>query len=121
MNKKNNDNLFIELLKKYTNIDEDFINTFFKKFKIGGELNVDIKDIDVAKFLKIKLETLRNRLKNVYSKNKRYIEKVDYVLIKTSGVIFMVNYQCFEILAMSGDSEKSAFNYSSNGKKAKFK
>ena len=30
------DSIFIQLLKKHTNIDTDFINTFFKKFKIGG-------------------------------------------------------------------------------------
>jgi len=28
-------NTFIQMLKKYTTIDKDFINTFFKKFKIG--------------------------------------------------------------------------------------
>jgi len=29
-------NSFIQLLKKHTTIDKDFINTFFRKFKIGG-------------------------------------------------------------------------------------
>ena len=102
--------VFIELLKSHTNIDKDFIETFFKKFKIGGELDFDIKDSDASKFLGITLGTLRNRLKNVYSKTKRFIEKVDYIRIKTgntSGVIFMLNYQCFEKLAMSGDSANS--------------
>jgi len=32
-------NIFISLLKEHTNFDVKFINTFFKKFKIGGELN----------------------------------------------------------------------------------
>ena len=49
--------IFINLLKKHTNIDRDFINTFFKKFKIGAELDFDIKDIDVCKYLNIKLST----------------------------------------------------------------
>jgi hypothetical protein len=48
-----NDSVFIKLLKKYTTIDESFINTFFKKFKIGGELDFDIKDVNVCKYLKI--------------------------------------------------------------------
>ena len=113
MVKKNNmekDSIFIELLKKYTNIDEDFIDTFFKKFKIGGELDFDIKYSNVAKYLGIELITLRNRLNNAYSKTKRYFETVDYVRVKTgstSGIVYMLNYQCFERLAMSGDSEKS--------------
>ena len=38
------DNIFIKLLKEKTNIDDDFIDTFFKKFKIGGELDYDILD-----------------------------------------------------------------------------
>lgn len=103
-------NTFIQLLKKYTNIDIDFINIFFKKFTIGGELNFHLKDIDVAKYLDIKLITLRERLSNKYAKNKNYIEKVDYIKVKnekTSSVTYMLNYQCFERLAMSGDSKKS--------------
>jgi hypothetical protein len=38
------------------------------------------------------------------------MEKVDYFKIKagkTDGITYMVNYQCFERLAMSGDSEES--------------
>jgi phage anti-repressor protein len=97
-------------LKDYTNIDNKFINTFFKKFTIGGELDFHLKDIDVAKYLEIQLLTLRERLSNKYSKNNNYIEKVDYIKIKkskTSSVTYMLNYQCFERLAMSGDSKKS--------------
>jgi len=107
---KKKDSVFIELLKLHTNIDEDFIDTFFKKFKIGGELDFDIEDKKVANFLGISLATLRKRLNNYFSKTKRFIEKVDYVRVKvgnTSGIIYMLNYQCFERLAMSGDSPKS--------------
>lgn len=103
-------NTFIKLLKEHTNIDTDFIDIFFKKFTIGGELDFHLKDIDVAKYLEIKLSTLRDRLLNKYSKNKNYIEKVDYIKMKnskTSSVTYMLNYQCFERLAMSGDSKKS--------------
>ena len=110
MNNKNKDSVFIQLLKKHTNIDEDFIDTFFKKFKIGGELDFDIEDKNVAKYLGIKIKTLRSRLKNEYSKTKRFFEKVDYIRVSTgntSQVTFMINYQCFEKLAMSGDSANS--------------
>jgi hypothetical protein len=103
-------NTFIKLLKTHTTIDKKFIDTFFSKFKVGGELNFDIKDTDVAKYLGIALTTLRKRLLNIFSKTKRYIEKVDYIKIntgKTTSVTYMLNYQCFEKLAMSGDSVKS--------------
>ena len=109
MNKKK-DHTFIELLKKHTDIDVVFINTFFKKFEIGNDLNFDIKDSDVAKYLGIVLITLRKRLSNEYSKTKRFFENVDFIKIKTgnkSEVIYMLNYACFEKIAMSGDSPKS--------------
>lgn len=109
MNQKK-DSIFIKLLKENTNIDEDFIDTFFKKFKIGGELDYDIKDYDVSKYLGITLINLRKRLNNTYSKTKRFIENVDFVRIKTgisNNIIYMLNYACFEKLAMSGDSEQS--------------
>ena len=101
---------FIKLLKKYTLIDIDFIDTFFKKFKIGGELNFDIVDIDVSKYLGIDIHTLRDRLNNKYSIKKHFFEKVDYIKEKTgktSGVTYMLNYNCFEKLAMSGHSDES--------------
>ena len=101
----------ISLLKKHTDIDVDFIDTFFKQYKIGGDLDFHIQDKDVTKYLDIKLSTLRKRLLNFYTKEKpRYFEKVDYIKIKTnktSRIIYMINYQCFEKLTMSGDSKES--------------
>ena len=108
MSKK--DSIFIKLLKENTNIDEDFIDTFFTKFKIGGELDFDIKDTNVSKYLDIALISLRKRLNNAYSKSKRFIENVDFVRVKTNvsnNITYMLNYACFEKLAMSGDSKQS--------------
>ena len=99
-----------EGVKEHTSIDVNFINTFFKKFKIGGELNFDIEDTHVAKYLGISLITIRKRLSNSYSKIKKFIENVDFIKLqsgKTSSITYMINYQCFEKLAMSGDSAKS--------------
>jgi 23S rRNA maturation mini-RNase III len=104
------DSIFIKLLKENTNIDENFIDTFFKKFKIGGELDYDIKDTDASKFLGISLINLRKRLNNAYSKTTRFIENVDYIRVKTgisNNINYMLNYACFEKLAMSGDSKQS--------------
>lgn len=105
------DSIFISLLKKHTNIDNSFIDTFFKKFKIGGELEFDIKDTKIAKNLGIGLRSLRERLLNRNAKKKLYFEKIDYVKVKAkdsnAGVTYMVNYNCFERLAMMGDSEES--------------
>jgi phage anti-repressor protein len=104
------DSIFIELLKKHTTIDIKFINTFFRKFKIGGELDFDIKDKIVANYLNITLDNVRRRLQNKYSKTKKFIENVDFIKIrsgKTTGLTYLINYQCFEKIAMSGDTQES--------------
>jgi len=106
-----NDNNFIELLKNHTIIDHSFIDIFFKKFKIGHELDFHIKDEDVAKYLEVKLNTIRRRLNNTFTKSKNFFENVDYIKIKngntTASITYMLNYQCFERLAMSSDTENS--------------
>ena len=106
------DNVFITLLKKYTTIDTEFINIFFKKFSVGDDLNFDITDESVAKYLGIELINLRKRLNNYYSKHNNFIENVDFIKIKkriksVTYVDYFLNYQCFEKIAMSGDSEQS--------------
>ena len=105
------ESVFIKLLKEYTTIDKSFINTFFKKFKVGGELDFDIKDSNVAKYLNVNLINIRKRLNNMFTKTKKFIENVDFIKIKSNksnaSITYMLNYQCFEKLAMSGDSSKS--------------
>ena len=101
---------FTELLKKYTSIDEEFIDIFFNKFKIGNDLEFHINEKELADYLNIKIKTLRNRLNNKYSNNENYYEKVDYIRIKIdkkNKYKYMLNYRCMEKLAMSGDSEES--------------
>jgi superfamily II DNA or RNA helicase len=110
MDNINNNIDLLELLKKQTDIDTDFIDTFFSKFKIGSELNFDIKDESIAKYLDITLKNLRQRLLNEYSKNNNFIVTVDFIKVKTgktSGISYMCNYNCFEKIVMSGNSEKS--------------
>ena len=101
---------FIRLLKQFTSIDEKFIDIFFKKFKIGNELEYDINEKDVVKYLKITNRTLRERLNNNYSKNILYIENVDFIKRKeknSSKISYYLNYQSFEKLAMSGHTKES--------------
>lgn len=109
MNKDNKQ--FIKMLKKDTLIDIEFIDTFFKKFQIGDDLNFDIHEKDVADYLNIDLITLRKRLNNNYTnKDESYFEKADYIKVKTgktSQVDYYLNYACFERIAMNGDTPES--------------
>ena len=103
-------NNFVALLKKHTLIDENFIDTFFTKFRIGEELEFHIKDSDAAKYLGILTQTLRFRLQNKFGKGKFYFEKVDFIKIKHGRgrtLTYMINYPCFERLAMGGDTSQS--------------
>jgi len=100
----------VALLKKHTDIDIDFIDAFFKEYKIGSDLEFNIKDTDAVKYLGISLSTIRRRLNNAYAKKSIFIEKTDYIKMKTkttSAITYMISYQCFERLAMGGDSEKA--------------
>jgi hypothetical protein len=95
-------------LLKYTTIDREFLETFFKKFKTGDKIEFNMKDDNVAQYLGVKLSTLRKRLCNAFSKNDNFMEKVDYIRIRNGKYItYMINYQCFERLAMTGDSDQS--------------
>jgi phage anti-repressor protein len=102
---------FYKLLLKYTNIDKQFIRDFFKKFEINGELNFDIKDSKVAKYLDIDINTIRSRLNNKYSKNINYIKNVDFIKVKSkkynTSKTYLLNYNCFERITMNSDSKKS--------------
>jgi hypothetical protein len=106
----NSDSVFISLLKRHTDIDIPFIDTFFKKFKVGGELDFDIDDKKVAKYLNITVDNIRRRLQNKYSKTKKFIINVDFIKVKegkTTAVTYMMNYQCFEKLAMSSETQEA--------------
>jgi len=87
---------FYELLKKYTDIDEDFINTFFKEFKIGHELEFNINDLFIEckevleilykyqdkKYLyKILIDTFKNDC-SIYTKLNKYI--IDNLIVEIS-------------------------------------
>lgn len=108
-----NQNIFIDLLKKYTTIDNEFIDTFFSTFEIGGELIFNIVDADVARYLKIDILTLRERLRNKYSNYMNYIKNVDYVISQDDKdarrKIYLLNYQTFEKIAMESNSQEGLY------------
>jgi len=64
---------FVELLKKYTTIDIKFIDTFFKNFKIGHDLEFNILDKDV----------INNKLLSENDKKDLEIEALKIQILKT--------------------------------------
>jgi hypothetical protein len=103
-------NKFPELLKKYTAIDHNFIDTFFSNFQIRDDLVFAITDTSIAKYLNITINILRERLCNKYSNGEKYIYNVDYIKVrkdKSSQLTYLLNYQCFERIAMAGHTPES--------------
>jgi superfamily II DNA or RNA helicase len=91
------------------NFNDDFYNLIFN-YVNNNETGFNIKDSDVAKYLGTSIITIRKRLSNAYSKTNKFIKNVDFIKIKigkTSAITYMLNYQSFEKLAMSGDSPNS--------------
>ena len=76
------DNVLLNLLKENTNIDHDFLDTFYTEFKIGDDLDFNIDSNDVAKYLGISVNTVHERLQNRFSKNNNYIEGTDFFRTK---------------------------------------
>ena len=62
---------FINILKKYTNIDKKFIDDIFTNFKLTNldeeSYDFNIYDTQVTKWLDIDIQTLRNRLRSKYT------------------------------------------------------
>ena len=66
--------------------------------------NFIISDKIVANFCNSSLINIRKRLANSYSKTQHFFENIDYIKIqtgKTSAITYMLNYQCFEKIAIN--------------------
>jgi hypothetical protein len=98
------------MIKHKDYFEKNKVDEFIIKIFFGSKTEFYILDIDVSNYLEITLETLRKRLNNALSKKKIYFKNDDYIKIvkyKTNHVSYMLNYNCFLKLVMSGDSEKS--------------
>jgi len=91
-------------------IDKAILEIFFRKLIDGNELKFDMEDSLVALYLDVTINNIRSRLQNKYSKIKTFKENEDFIKKKsgsTSGVIYIINYQCFQKLVMKGGTAKS--------------
>ena len=78
---KNNNKTIIDILKKYTDIDKNFLNDLFSNFKLTDleyeSYDFDFTDKKVAKWLDIDIQTLKDRLRSKYKK--RTNEELQYI------------------------------------------
>ena len=99
----------IEFLKKYSKINNDFIEDFFCLYDINNkfEFNIDL-DI-VCNWLNIRKDNIKKTLIRSYQ------EKVDYIITKNKDninpgapkEIILLTPKCFKILSMSSKSKKA--------------
>jgi phage anti-repressor protein len=122
MKKKDNDDFFKILLSE-TTVDKEFLEDFYQKFKPGDDLDFSIKDEDVAKWLGVTVDTIREKLNNKYQNKiskshstelnaKIYLEKIDFMISSSSqqklknAKTYYLNYKAFKRLAMSSQTHK---------------
>lgn len=102
---------FLNFLKKYSNIPNQFLDDFFKLFNYESIDNTEkiVNGNDVIKWLDIHKHNLKKTLK------KSYIKDVDYTISKITKLkgkggqtneIIMLTIDCFKMLCQSTQSKK---------------
>ena len=99
----------ITLLKKHTNIDVDFINTFFSLYDLDNK-NIFIINLEnIAKWLESTKSDIKQTLLNSYKLN------IDYIINKTSSngrkgapkEEILLTVKCFKLLCMQSRTKKA--------------
>jgi hypothetical protein len=98
----------IDFLKKYSKINNDFIDDFFGLYDINNKFEFIINLDIVCKWLEIRKDNIKKTL--LYS----YQENVDYKVTKKKdkkvgapNEIILLTPKCFKILSMSSKSKKA--------------
>ena len=93
---------FIKFLKKYSVIDNEFIDDYHTFFdEKADELFWTINLYDIAKWLDIKEEKLKELLTN------NFIKEIDYIMDKNNYNNLVLSPKCCKLLCMMSESKKA--------------
>lgn len=93
---------FIKFLKKYSVIDDEFIDDYHTFFdEKADELFWTINLYDIAKWLDIKEEKLKELLTN------NFIKEIDYIIDKKNTNNIILSPKCCKLLCMMSESKKA--------------
>jgi len=93
---------FIKFLKKYSVIDNEFIDDYHTFFdEKADELFWTINLYDIAKWLDIKEEKLKELLTN------NFIKEIDYIIDKKNTNNLVLSPKCCKLLCMMSESKKA--------------
>jgi len=93
---------FIKFLKKYSVIDNEFIDDYHTFFdEKADELFWTINLYDIAKWLDIKEEKLKELLTN------NFIKEIDYIIDKKNTNNLILSPKCCKLLCMMSESKKA--------------
>ena len=101
----------INFLKKYSKINNDFIEDFFSLYDMKDKYNFCIDLDNISKWMVIRKDTLKDTLLNSYKENIDYIIKFN----KTKSVgkplekIYLTP-KCFKLMAMQSRTNKAVQN-----------
>lgn len=98
----------VEFLKKYSNINNNFIDDFFSLYDIN-DTNEFIIDLDkVAVWLKSRKDNLKITLINSYKLNEDYIiTKIKNGKVGKPKEVILLTIKCFKIFCMHSKTKKS--------------
>ena len=102
-----------DFLKKYSLINEKFIDDFYSFYNEGqNEYDFTINLDNIAFWLEIRKENLKRLLESNFIKNQDYIETSPEVKLAGRGTnnvkIVMLTYTCAKLLCMISKCEKAS-------------
>jgi phage anti-repressor protein len=106
-----NNNKIVEFLKKYSLIDNQFIDNFYSFYDAdNNKFNFTIELNNISNWLNIKKEHLKRLLVNNFTEKKDYIQKKETNKKsrgKNNTIHVLLTYDCAKLLCMISKSEKA--------------
>lgn len=97
-----------EFLKKYSNINNKFIDDFFSLYNVNNKNEFIINLDKVSKWLKSRKHDLKDTLLKTYQLNKDYIiNKPNSNKVGAPKEEILLTVKCFKMLCMNSKTEKS--------------
>jgi hypothetical protein len=98
----------IDFMKKYTKIDNNFIDDFFGLYDPDDENNFSINIDVIAKWLNIRKDNIKKTLKKSYKENEDYkINSTNTLYRGKPNEQILLTPKCFKIMSMQSKSLKA--------------
>ena len=99
----------IDFLKKYTKINNEFIDDFFSLYDSKDKYNFSINIDAITKWFAIRKDTIKDTLVNSYKENIDYKIKINKIIGQKGNPseIILLTPKCFKLMAMQSKTKKA--------------